>query len=697
MRDPSMLSYRIAAASGLAAAATGSIALAGWFTGNAQWEAVFTGPITMKTNTAIGIICAGFALYLLSRPERPIAVVRAIQVLAGLVALLGFATLMEDVTGIDLRIDQALFSESGLVATANPNRMGPPASASLLLLGVSMLTLAPQRRPTPRVHQRLAVVVMVLALIPLIGSVLGLDELYGVARVTGISLSAAVVLLVLATGVLLSRPDVGITRQFFADNSGGLLLRRMIPVSIVLPILLSRLRTAGEAAGLYDRNVGRSLLTMTFIIVFSGFTWWTASALQRQRAARLRAEAAERELTDRLAETLESERAARALAERSNRVKDEFLATLSHELRTPLTAITGWVQLLAAGHLSVIDTARAHEAILRNSRLLADLVNDLLDMSRIESGKLRLDMDDVDLMAVIDAAVASAAPAMEAKHLTIDWTRGEGPLIVQGDPARLQQIIGNLLNNSVRFTPKGGRITVSLQSVHGSVEVTVKDTGIGIHRDFLPHVFDRFRQADASTTRSYGGLGLGLAIARQLAERHGGSIAAYSDGEGRGASFTVRLPIGSPASSAATEPVVEPPRLEGVHVLAVDDDSDVCDLVKRVLLAYGAEVTTAACVEDALDRLREQRVDVLVSDLGMPVRDGFDLIREVRELNPTLPAIALTALAREADAARALAAGFQQHLTKPIATEQLVQAVATMFDLRATARADAPRATFRAG
>jgi CheY-like chemotaxis protein len=366
-------------------------------------------------------------------------------------------------------------------------------------------------------------------------------------------------------------------------------------------------------------------------------------------------------------------------------VKDEFLATLSHELRTPLTAITGWVHILAAGHLSGIDTTRAHEAILRNSRLLADLVNDLLDMSRIESGKLRLDVDDVDLVAVVDAAVASASPAIEAKRLTLDWRRGDAPLIVRGDPARLQQIVGNLLGNSVRFTPKGGHIAVSLKSVQGSAEVTVKDTGIGIHRDFLPHVFDRFRQADGSTTRSYGGLGLGLAIARQLTERHGASITAHSDGEGLGASFTVRLPVISQASSPPTAPIVQAPRLEGVRVLAVDDDPDVCELVKRVLLASGAQVTTAACVDDALARLREQRFDVLVSDLGMPVRDGYDLIRQVRENNPALPAIALTALARESDAARALAAGFQQHLTKPIETEQLVQAVAAMFQLRATA------------
>ena len=381
---------------------------------------------------------------------------------------------------------------------------------------------------------------------------------------------------------------------------------------------------------------------------------------------------------------LETERQARAEAERVNRLKDEFLATLSHELRTPLNAILGWAQILQGKERREEILDQGLTIIERNARLQTRLIEDLLDMSRIVSGKVRLDVQGVDLAAVVEAAVGAIAPSAEAKGVRIEKVVDPSPGPVSGDPGRLQQVLWNLLSNSVKFTPRGGRVQIVLRRAGSSVEVSVCDTGIGIPRDFLPHVFERFRQADASSTRMHGGLGLGLSIVKQLVELHGGTVRAESEGEGKGATFTVALPLAlirhdvEPGTAAADW---ETPSLAGVSVLVIDDEEDTRDLLRRILTDREAEVVTASSAVEGMEAIRRRPPQVLLSDVGMPEVDGYELIRRVRALGDEyrrIPAVALTAFARSEDRRRAMLAGFQMHLSKPVEPAELVAVVASL-------------------
>jgi len=381
----------------------------------------------------------------------------------------------------------------------------------------------------------------------------------------------------------------------------------------------------------------------------------------------------------------------RRQAEEANRMKDEFLATLSHELRTPLNAMLGWAQVLRLGKLDSEAAARALETIERNARAQAQLIADLLDVSRIITGKLRLDLQPVELPAIIEAALDSARPGADAKGIDLDVSLDRLTSPVLGDTDRLQQVIWNLLSNAIKFTPPGGRVMVRLQQTGGSAEIRVADTGAGIRPDFLPYVFDRFRQAESTITRSHGGLGLGLSIVRHLVELHGGSAAVYSEGEGKGAAFTVRLPVRQAASESAAslDETIDKARvweteglLAGLRILVVEDEDDTRELLVTALEQCGAEVASAPSVAAALASFDRRPPDVLVSDLAMPDEDGFSLIRKVRSRGPgeggDVPAAALTAYARTEDRLRALASGFQRHLPKPIDPSDLIAAVAAL-------------------
>ena len=390
---------------------------------------------------------------------------------------------------------------------------------------------------------------------------------------------------------------------------------------------------------------------------------------------------------------LESERHARGVAERASRIKDEFLATLSHELRTPLSAILGWSHLLRAKTPSPADLGKGLETIERNARMQTQLIEDLLDMSRITSGKVRLDVQPVQPASFVEAAVETVRPAAEAKEVRLETMLDPSAGPVSGDPGRLQQIVWNLLSNAIKFTPKGGRVQVVLERVNSHLEISVADTGAGIDPSFLERVFDRFSQADGSTTRQFGGLGLGLAIVKHLVELHGGTVRARSDGAGKGSTFTVLLPLAvvrrdaeaprqHPQASVAGTPTFKPMDLSGVKVLVVDDQTDARELVARVLSECQAEVITAAGAEEALVLLERERPDVLVTDIGMPDVDGFELLRRVRALGEArggkTPAIALTAFARSEDRTRALHQGFRVHVSKPVEPAELIATVASV-------------------
>jgi PAS domain S-box-containing protein len=385
---------------------------------------------------------------------------------------------------------------------------------------------------------------------------------------------------------------------------------------------------------------------------------------------------------------IEDLKQARESAENANRVKDEFLATVSHELRTPLNAIMGWTHLLTRGNLDEKTSARGLETIARNASAQNQLISDLLDVSRIISGQLRSESGVVDLMRVIEAATETVRPAADAKGIVLHLKLEQGAGLISGDSMRLQQIVWNLLSNAVKFTPKGGQVTVRLKREYSSVVIVVSDTGEGIGVEFLPYIFDRFRQAESTTKRQHNGLGLGLAIVRHLVEAHGGTISASSEGRGKGATFTVTFPLlavhrnGTDgehafyrAGSATTAPAAI---LEGMRVLVIDDEEDARELLTIALTQSGAEVRTAATVRAALEILEHWKPNVMVSDIGMPGQDGYDFIRTVRALElergGTIPALALTGYASAEDAARARLAGYETHMAKPVAPSDLVVA-----------------------
>lgn len=461
-----------------------------------------------------------------------------------------------------------------------------------------------------------------------------------------------------------------------------------LPVTSYLAVpVISR---SGEVlGGLFFGHPEPGVFTERDEIAVSGLASQAAIAMDNARlyetAKRARAEAEQ---------TAEQNERLYRQAEESSRLKEEFLATISHELRTPLSAILGWARLLRMGQLSPENSAKALDTIERNARAQAQLVDDLLDVSRIVTGKLRMDVRPSDPNAFIEAAVEAVKPAADAKGVHVHKIVDTGPIAIPGDPVRLQQVVWNLLSNAIKFTPRGGRVQICSQRVNSHLEIVVSDTGQGISADFLPHVFDRFRQADQKTSRQHGGMGLGLAIVRHLVEMHGGTVRADSEGEGKGATFTVMLPItpvyqvdssGSRVHPAARDllPANDiTDRLDGLRILVVDDEADTRELLKQGLEYCGAKVKVAGSVAEALEDLNVSLPDILISDIGMPGSDGYDLIRSVRGLpvgrGGKLAAIALTAYTRVEDRLQALRAGYDMHVPKPVELAELVAVAASV-------------------
>jgi PAS domain S-box-containing protein len=406
------------------------------------------------------------------------------------------------------------------------------------------------------------------------------------------------------------------------------------------------------------------------------------SKIARDISSRLEAESAIRAL-------LESERVARRRAEKLGTIKDEFLATLSHELRTPLNSILGWTQLIRRDPGNEKVVAEGIEVVERNARIQTSLISDLLDISRVISGKMILEMQRVSLPIIVDQALEAVRSAAEAKHVTITTQIDPVPDTLKGDPARLQQILWNLLSNAIKFTARGGAITINVRRIGSYIEISISDTGIGIKAEFLPHLFERFSQQDSSHARVHGGLGIGLALVKHLAELHGGSVRASSPGEGLGATFTVTLPLAvrsvddltseaSEHDAEGTEFISHLPDLTGVKVLIVDDEPDALNLVDRVLTDSGAETFLATSAAEAKKCIGSQPIDVIICDIGMPIKDGYQFIRDLRDSGIQIPAAALTAFARPVDRTKALLAGYQFHVSKPVDVTELVVTVARL-------------------
>jgi signal transduction histidine kinase/ActR/RegA family two-component response regulator len=439
---------------------------------------------------------------------------------------------------------------------------------------------------------------------------------------------------------------------------------------------LIAMRSVGEPASSIPLAARQTLL-VGVILSFMLFLVTAAQVRAWETAAR-------HELELRASE--QALRESEAQAQAANRAKDEFLAPLSHELRTPLNVVLGWVSMLRLGSVREDRRSEALEIIERNARQQAELIDDLLDVSRIVTGKLRLQLRPLPLAPITAAVVESLRPSADAKSISMAAPTIVDAFTIRGDADRLRQITWNLVSNAIKFTPAGGQISVSLTRQDQTIRLAVRDSGIGIAKEFLPHVFERFRQADSSTTRTHGGVGLGLAIVRHLVELHGGTIEVTSEGRNRGTEFTVSFPVAPMATMAALVPVVashptQAARLDGVRVLVVDDDPNTLDLLTEALATTGAQVTAAGSARSALERLRADGADIIVSDIAMPDEDGFWLMNRIRSLPGQIsrtPAIALTALARTEDRRRVMEAGYQMHLTKPVQLGELQEGLATL-------------------
>ncbi len=651
---------------GVLGALIGVTVLLGWILGSEMLKGGFVQGITMKTNTAICLVLSGVALSLLSFGEPGRGRVLAIRVVSGLVIAIALAILSQYLVGWNLGIDQLLFHEAaGAAGTQAPNRMSPPASISFTLLALAFASLT--RRRYGNLHEKLALAVMLISSVAVLGYLFGAPELYGVGRYTGIAFVTGASLLLLAVGTLCVRPEAGIAHRLQAQDSGALLTRRLLPAAIILPIVLTALRIAGQDMGFYDNEFGRALLVLGFIVVFTGLIWQTGLAVSRQERTASRSEA---ELQRRLIETLQ------ALQE-ADRRKDNFLATLAHELRNPLAPVRNSVHMLRLQKPRDPETEWAHAVIDRQVDHLARLIEDLVDVSRVTRGLLELRRSPIRLSEVIETAVESIESDVEAAghHLAVNVP--EEPLVIDGDPVRLTQIFTNLLSNAVKYTPPGGRVRLSAERLEREAVVRVSDDGNGIASVHLPHVFEMFYQTEGVLERTQGGLGIGLALVRHLVGLHGGSVEAHSDGPGRGSEFTVRFPLVLEVAAPRPETDGEAlPHLAGRRVLVVDDNEDAAASLGVLLAHAGAEIFTADDGEEAISIAARVRPDVVLLDIGLPKINGYDVARVIREgLGSSAVLIAVTGWGQDGDRERSKEAGFDHHLIKPVRPEALLRLV----------------------
>jgi signal transduction histidine kinase/CheY-like chemotaxis protein len=653
----------------------GILSMAGWALDLPRLANWAGDGISVQPNAALAATGIGLGVLLLA-----IGRSKAAAIIAAIVAAAAALTALENLFDLDLGVDGWLLfgREWGRTGTTAPGRMGLPASLSWTVLGISLLLLA---RGAPRARAWapwLALLPLAASTLSLLGYAYDAGQLYTVPGITAISLQTATFVFALSVSTI-ALADTGPITVFGTVGPAGIAARRFLPFVFLIPVLTGSLRLAGERAGLYDTGFGVALHNIVEITLLLALLWWTGRAIARHSAEREKAEADRREL-------LVLEQAARREAERQATIRDEFLATLSHELRTPLNAILGWAQILKTDVGDPDRVGQAVEVIERNARLQALMIADLLDVSRILAGKMRLHVQPVDLTAVINAALDAVGPAATAKGVRIETVLEPVDEVVNGDAGRLQQVVWNLLTNAVKFTPRGGKVQVVLARVNSHVELRVSDTGEGIAPEFLPKLFERFRQADATTARVHGGLGLGLALVKQLVELHGGKVSAASDGLGRGAMFSVHLPLAAVYprdGEARVHPLAAPtvssntplPRLDDLSILLVDDDADSLQMVATLFESQGASIATAASAAEALELAVAGRFDAIVSDIGMPGRDGYELMKECRARGVTAPAVALTAYARSEDRTKALSSGYQSHVSKPVDAAELLATV----------------------
>jgi signal transduction histidine kinase/CheY-like chemotaxis protein len=659
----------------------GLTALIGWATGNELLRGGFVAGITMKTNAALCITLMGGLVMLQAQerfaaraPGKPFA-----RVAAALVLVIGMGTLAQHLLGVNLGIDQLLFEEpGGAMATQSPNRMGPIASSCLAALGAARLLGEFRTSSQKAPFQYFALGVMAITSVPLLGYLFDARALFGIGKYTGIALPTAAALLLLALGLLLAQPDVGLMRRLVANDAGALLLRRLLPAAVVVPVFLMLGRLWGQDLGWYDPVVGRAVLVVGFIVVFTAVIWRTGDVVFRQATEAARAESI---LHERL------ERSVEALAE-TDRRKTEFLAVLAHELRNPLAPVRNAVHVLRARQRSASEVERTYAIIERQIEHLARLIDDLMDVSRISQDKLELRKSRVRLADVIAAAVDASRYLIEAQahQLTVELPSSDVQL--EADSARLVQVVTNLLANAARYTPPGGQISLLAQiEPSGELVIQVTDDGTGISPDQLSRVFDLFYQAGPKGGRRGQGLGIGLALVRKLVELHGGTVTASSAGPDRGSSFSVRLPASIATRTLPVSPSDQAPSLpalDSLCVLVVEDSPDSAEMLSELLQLTGARVHTALDGETALAMAGQLAPHVVLLDIGLPGISGYDVAREIRRTDwgATSLLIALTGWGSDADRARSERVGINQHLAKPVHPQSLMTLISEFRQMR---------------
>ncbi|BDG02581.1 hybrid sensor histidine kinase/response regulator [Anaeromyxobacter oryzae] len=672
---------RVGRNAAVTAGLVGLLALGGWVL-RLEWLRSAGQRFETQPNAAVGLVLAALATVLACRRDG--ASRNTARVLAVIVAALGAVTLLEHLTGADLLLDRTLLPTDAPVANVAgiPGRMGAPAALDLLLCGVALLALSAGPRGAPAA-QTIALAAAPLPLLVLVAYAYDVRPLYAAPFLSAVAFPTALALLLLDVGILLARPGDGFVANLATAGGGSAIARRMLLYAVALPIAVGWIAlTAHQARSESAFAVSLVVVALTLALVL--LVLRDALVLDRLEAAKLHAQSEREASRDELAKALRREQEARSHAESASRARDEFLNTLSHELRTPLNAILGWTQLLRDGGTDPARLARGLAVVDRNGRALAQVVSDLLDMSRIARGVIQLERMELDPVAAVDRAVEAVRPAANAKGVALVRAVPAPVPAVLGDPVRVQQIAWNLLTNAVKFTPGGGRVAVGVAADGGDVVLTVEDSGAGIPPEFLPHVFDRFRQADGSDSRRHGGLGLGLALTRELVVLHGGAVEVASAGEGRGATFRVMLPQAPRQAEVAPPPRRDRPQLGGARILVVDDEADARELLVQLLQSWGARPAGVASAREALAAAALEKPDLLVSDIAMPGEDGCAMLQELRRIERALgqlpvPSLALTAFGRPEDRRRVLAAGFDAHVAKPVEPDELRATIAALL------------------
>jgi signal transduction histidine kinase/ActR/RegA family two-component response regulator len=658
-------------------ALAGLIALIGWITANELLKGAFFAGITMKTNTALCLMLSGAFIGSLATgaSEGPVRA-RWMKLCAWLVIGIGMATLAQHLFGVNLGIDQLLFEENaGAAATQSPNRMGPVGAICLILLGLSRLAIDVRTHSGRAPSQYLTLGVVLVASIPLLGFLFGARVLFGIGKYTAIALPTAVALWLLALGLLLARLDAGFMRRLVEDDSGAMMIRRLLPAAVFVPLLLMLLHMAGQKTGLLDQVLARALLVLAFMVVFTVLIWRTGEVVYDQATSATRAE---RELRERLVQSLEQ-------LSTADQLKTDFLALLAHELRNPLAPVRNAVQLLRARGRADPEADRTYDVIERQVEHLARLIDDLMDVSRISRDRLELRTSRVLVSEVVARAIEGTRYLIDShRHqLSVDMPADE--LELEADAARLVQVLINLLANASRYTPEGGQIRLSVKHEGEALELSVSDNGIGISAEQVPHVFDMFYQGGRGHRSGHHGLGIGLGLVKKLIELHGGSVSVGSGGAGEGSTFCVCIP--GPlqvvnAKAPAPSPATMIPSFSGLSVLVVEDNEDSAEILGELLALTGARLQIARDGELALGLAAQFEPNIILLDIGLPGMSGYEVAARARQTTWGSRAfiIALTGWGSANDRARSRAAGFDRHLVKPVDPKELMALLAEARD-----------------